>query len=454
MDYLDLSYLMKNPLVLILIGCYLLVNQGCKKQLEYTAFIHCNIIDGTGSEIKHDQTLILRSNIIYDFGPELNIPQKCRVINASGKTFIPGLIDMHGHLYALGSSQIVAYPKLYLSGGVTTIFSPGEFEPEKVIELRDKINNHETVGPTIFTAGSYFDTYPSSIFWIEACKDTNEVLNKFAKWKDRIDAVKVYSNTSEEQFKVIKRLAQGSGFLITGHLGSLKLKSAIELGINGFEHGIFAIPEFNFEKDKTYKILAELDLSNEKVQSLIKLIVQHNVYCDPTIVTAESHLLSFSPVVNDIDEFLSTEIINKIPSFTLNKTSTTYLNEAIKKQMAFCKLLYDCGGILVTGTDPVNPKLLPGYAIKREMEIFHESGITPTEVIKIATSNGANSLRIADKVGSIEKGKIADLVLIDGNPVDDFKSIWKVEKVIKNGQIFIPEKLRKSVLHTIIAGKY
>lgn len=436
---------------------FLLVSiQGCKSQFEYIAFTHCKIIDGTGDNMKSNQTIIIKGSIIYDLGPDLKIPKKCKVINASGKTFIPGLIDMHGHLYAVGSSQLSVYPKLYLAGGVTTIFSPGEFEPDKVIQLREKINKHESIGPTIFTAGSYFDTYPSAIYWIEACRDTIEVINKFEKWKDKIDAVKVYSNISEEQFKVIKRLAKRSGLSITGHLGSLELKTAIAHGINGFEHGLLGVPELSSEKDPVNHIkkIAELDLSNDSVQSLIKSIVQNNVYCDPTVVTFESLLPSFS-IVKDIESFLTPEIFKRIrSSYFRDDTLLLYLNESLNKQLAFCKLLFDNGGILVTGTDPVDPKVLPGYGIKREMELFHKAGIPPIEVIKIATLNGASSLKIADRVGSIEKGKIADLVLLNGDPIENFKSIWNVKMVIKNGQIYDPGDIKKSIEHPITSGNY
>jgi imidazolonepropionase-like amidohydrolase len=110
--------------------------------------------------------------------------------------------------------------------------------------------------------------------------------------------------------------------------------------------------------------------------------------------------------------------------------------------------------MLVAGTDPVNPKLLPGFAIKREIELIHEAGIPIIDAIKSATLNAAKALSKEDEIGSIEPGKIADLVFLDGDPYYDLSNIWKVNCVMKEGNIYYPDSLRLSVKHSINIGGY
>ena len=120
---------------------------------SHVAFVGGSVIDGTGAPPHQGWTVLIRDSVITAVGPDVEIPGGAEFLDISGKTVLPGLIDMHGHMYAMGGNQFTAYPRLFLAGGVTTVFSPGDLDPDGMTALRDQINRGEVVGPRILTAG-------------------------------------------------------------------------------------------------------------------------------------------------------------------------------------------------------------------------------------------------------------------------------------------------------------
>lgn len=130
------------------------------RQESVTALVGATIIDGTGRPA-FPATIVIRGQRIADIGTRPSVPTGATIIDLSGKRVVPGLVDMHGHMYARATaamrSQFEADPSLYLAGGVTTVRSPGDFDPEGMIALRERIRRGEAVGPRIFVAGPYVD---------------------------------------------------------------------------------------------------------------------------------------------------------------------------------------------------------------------------------------------------------------------------------------------------------
>lgn len=147
-------------------------------QERVTALVGGTIIDGTGKPLLEGYTILIRGERIAEVGRKVKIPKGATVLDMTGKTVIPGLFDMHGHMYIRGSgpqhSQFEAYSLLYLAGGVTTIRSPGDFEPQGMVEWRERVKRGEAIGPRIFTAGPYFDGCPSHVDWIK-CRSSGVV---------------------------------------------------------------------------------------------------------------------------------------------------------------------------------------------------------------------------------------------------------------------------------------
>ena len=409
------------------------------------------VIDGTGAPPRA-ATVLIRGSRIEEVGGELEVPRGTEVIDVAGMTVLPGLIDMHGHMYAMGSNQFEAYSALFLAGGVTTAFSPGDFDPEGMTEWRDRIERGEAVGPMIRTAGPYFDHDPSLVGWIEGIGSAEEALAKFELWEDRIDAVKVYTNITEEELGTLADAAHETGLKMTGHLGGqVSTLRAIELGIDGLEHGIFAISDITGAVavdalNEQYCSLAELDLDAPIVDELIQAIVDDDVWITPTIVTMQGIHPRFEPPAEEWLEYLSPDmqdIMAGMPAY-LDEEGAACLEQAITKQLEFVRRVHDRGGLVTAGTDPVSPKIVPGYGIHAEMANFVEAGLSPLEAITIATRNGATALGLTDTIGTVEAGMRADLVVVRGDPASDISRIGNTVWVFKAGVQYDPVALRKS----------
>jgi len=416
------------------------------------------VIDGTGKGTLRGYDIFVEDGIIKQIGVGLKVPRKVRVIDATGKTVIPGLIDMHGHMYAIGHTQLDAYPMLYIAGGVTTVFSPGEMEPEVTLKLKEQIIRRERVGPDILFAGPYFDSDPSLVSWMPVIKDTVALAELFEKWKGRVDGIKVYSKISKEHFNFIIQKAKQQRLMITGHLGTLPTRYAVEKGINGLEHALLAINDFGSDpNDISMQAchIANLDLTRDDVMSLVQLIVSKKVYIDPTLVILESFSSSFKPIVKDLDYFLddnATRVQKMHDQWLKTQFENTCQDKQFQKQLEFCKIIFDKGGILVAGTDPVSAHVLPGFGIKREIILFMQAGIPIEHAVKIASLNAASVLGLSQQTGSIEVGKNADLSIVVGDVTKNSDYFYATELTMKRGSIYESKGLLESVRDRVHTG--
>lgn len=447
-------------LVLISLCCtFALIAQSKPKVL-----VADRLINGIHDELKSGWKVLIRDGIIEDVGPNISIPTDAEVLTLEGATILPGFIDMHGHLYANNGTTIQnepAYLKLYLAGGVTTIFSPGEFEPYKTLEYKKAIDDGDMDGPGIFTAGPYFDPNLRSLDQIGKPIDKSDLESLFIDWESRIDGIKVYGGNTEEDIKYLTKKADLLNIPVTDHLGTVTAKHAIELGVDGLEHGLFGIPEF-FEGHKNILSIvceaAKLNIESPEVDGLINLIIKNEVYLSPTIITFQSNNPSFKPDSGQLKTYVNEEARVNFDRLQRRMKETiggsNCWEKAQEKQNQFLKKVHSRGGLIVTGTDPVGPVILPGFALHSEIINLTKAGITPIDAIKAATINGAKALNKDEEIGSIEKDKTANLVVVQGNPVEDISEIENVIMVIKGGKIYDPQKLRDSVKGKVGSEKY
>lgn len=415
------------------------------------ALVNARIIDGTGAPAHLDWTVLIQGSHIAAAGSDVTIPDGARVVDLAGQTLLPGMFDMHGHLYAYDGEtmamEYTAYPRLYLAGGVTTIFTAGDFEPRGAVSLRDQIANGEAVGPHILTAGPYFSG-GNAPAWMMKAQTPDEMRAVYEAWNDRIDGVKVYTLIPEDQFIALLNAAHADGLLVTGHLESISGMRAIELGIDGIEHGLFSMSEF-FPKGASfmeqYCAVSQLDITSPDVSRVIDALVRQGTYLDPTIVVFQPELPDFEPLVADWEKYLDPGAVMPLRSAIRSMVQADCLHEALDKQAQFVKAVHDRGGLIVTGTDPVIPILLPGYSLHRELQNLVDAGLSPLEAIQAATFNAALATGLDFERGTIAAGKLADLVVVAGNPDEDIATIGNTQLVFKDGIPYLPEALRRSV---------
>lgn len=416
------------------------------------------IIDGTGTEPKQGWDILICEDKIIDIGQNLSASDSVNRIDISDLTILPGLIDMHGHLYANQGSSISnqqSYLNLFLAGGVTTIYSPGEYDAEGTLELQKKISLQQLHGPDILTSGPYFDHAPSQVPWIRGVSSIEELESQFNLWKDKINGIKVYTSITEAELSRLIELADQYNLPVTGHLGSITASKAIDLGIDGLEHGIIGMPEFfkfGFKSESIACQDASFDLTDPSIESLIQKIVENRVYINPTIVTLKVISNGFEPVT-EWQRYIREDILKSIlvlEQMVLdNKDIQNCISNALAKQNILLKEINDRGGLIVAGTDPVVPMLTPGFGLHREMELLVEAGLSPKEAIQAATINAAKALRKEGEFGSIEVGKLANFVVVHGDPSQNISDIGNTVMIIKDGIQYDPAKLRESALGEI-----
>ena len=393
------------------------------------------------------------------------------MVDVAGHTILPGLIDMHGHLFAnlAGnmSMQLRPFARLYLAGGVTTVFSAGDEDPEATIAFREQQRAGAESGTRIYLAGPYFTHDVGQNDTMLHLTGPDSARAHFREWEERIDGVKVYTDITAEEFAALVAEADEAGLTVTGHLGSLTATQAIELGIDRLEHGIFAMSEFGRPNPANpfdlefLDGLATIDFETGTGAALIDKIVSSGTVLDPTVVILEALFEGPLVLAEDWERYLAPETAQRVRA--MNQALEGMRNSAapdraeydvvvgalLDKQRELVRRVHEAGGLVVGGTDPVFVEVLPGYGMHREVEHFVQAGMSPLEAIRACTLNAARSIGLDDELGSVAVGKLADLIVVEGDVASDVGAVGNTRMVFQAGARFSPGELRESVVGTI-----
>ncbi|HEX6884351.1 MAG TPA: amidohydrolase family protein [Planctomycetota bacterium] len=434
------------------------------------ALVGGSVIDGTGAAPRPGCTVLIEDQRIRAVGEGLAVPEGAEVVDVTGLTLVPGLIDMHGHLFtnvgAGMASQLVPFARLYLAGGVTSVFTAGEEDPEAALAFRDAQRAGEESGTRVYSAGPYMNHVGGVAGFMPGVAGADEARAKLREWKDRIDGVKVYMEITPEEFAAVIEEAHAAGLTVTGHLGSLTASQAIDLGIDRLEHGIYAMSEFGqpnpadpFDLEYLYG-LAEIDFSTGVGAALIDKIVASGTVLDPTIVILESVFAGPLELVPDWQRYLAPPVaqqlgqvgqaLRSLRAAALEPEEWDELVERVlDKQRELVRRVHQKGGKVVGGTDPVFADVLPGHGLHREAEHFVLAGLDELEAIRACSLSAAEALGLEAELGSIAPGKLADLVVVEGDPSTDIKALGRTRSVYQAGARFSPDELRASVVGKI-----
>ncbi len=410
------------------------------------------IIDGTGKEAIENGSIYIKNGRIAAVSEgKMDLPKGATAIDLSGKTVLPGFVNMHAHFWPLDQPNHRTVAKMMLAGGITTAFSLGDIEPEKLYDFRMKVKAGEEIGPTIYSVGPYFQSGPASKRF-RTVNTPEEALALYEKWKDKIDGIKFYVFIKPECFEAVLKAAQKDGKIVTGHLSSIKTEDAIDMGINGLEHGIWTIEELipKIEGTGNFCRIASMNLDTSALDRIIDKIVEKEVYVSPTIVPMEALWKDQPDFVPNWKMYLGDSLRLK---YNPPYSSQQCMPGLFEKQKAFLQKVYKKGGLIVTGTDPFYPNTPPGFDIHREMIALTEAGLSNMDAIKAATLNGAIALKKEKDIGSIEKGKLANLVVIAGRPDLDIAEVANVISVIKEGKVYNTAQLRNECIGGIKLSK-
>jgi imidazolonepropionase-like amidohydrolase len=432
------------------------------------ALTHARVIDGTGAAPRSDQTLIIRDGKIAALGPadKTAVPKGARVIDASNRTLLPGLVGMHDHLYISsyvrpGSrlpflhEQAMSGPRLYLASGVTTIRTTGSVEGYTDLNLKKMIDAGTFAGPRLFVTAPYLEGVGRDFIQMPELKGTDEVTRLVDYWADAgATSFKAYMHLTRAQLAAAVQAAHKHGLKITGHLCAVTYHEAIEAGIDNLEHGFLVATDFVADKkpdvcpsgDEVDKALEKLDVDGPAARALMQELIAHHVAITSTLPVFESGIHPPSPRALELLLPESQVSVLALHARILALPIRQQVEAALKKGMALERAFVKLGGTLLAGSDPTGAgAVLPGLGDQREVEMLVEAGFSPLEAIHIATQNGAVFLGQGDRLGTLAVGKVADIVVIDGDPSRDIHDIEKVVTVFKDGVGYDSAKLFASV---------
>jgi imidazolonepropionase-like amidohydrolase len=394
------------------------------------------LIDGTGALPKPNTTIVIDGNrIVFASNNtannfDLNFTA-ARSVNLTGKYIIPGLFDMHAHVanvrkdsYNQNESEYML--RMLLTHGITTIRNPGG-PTEQSVALRENVSEGAIAGPQIFTAGQLLNTPQIPVPFVEKEVQTEQDVRQEVRTQAiaGVDYIKLYVGLTPDLVKAAIDEAHFYEKKVIGHLYMTSWTDAANLGIDALTHGVpvspFLLSEVGQQKflesgDHPFNHLLWLDLvdlNGPEINNMISALVNNDIPVDPTL---------------DIYEIITKE------------SQQQYL---WPKVLQLTKMLYDNGVTILSGSDIPNFDLVPGASLHHELELLVEAGISPLEVIKIATRNGAQALDIEKDVGTIEPGKQADIMILSDNPLDDISNTKKIEAVINNGHFI---EIKKSIV--------
>jgi len=436
-------------------------------------FTHVTIVDVASGAFEKDMYVIVTGDRIEQVGTKhhVKIPKDGKIIDATGKFMIPGLWDMHVHSFFDDRGKAgrdVTLP-LFIANGVTGVRDMGS-DLEPVLAARKEIEEHRLLGPRMITSGPMLDgpksTYKSAIA-IATPEDGRRAVDML---KSRgVDFIKIQSYVPREAYFAIVEECKKQSMTFVGHVpDSIRGSEAVNAGQKSLEHliGIFEASS-TVEDDlltgpkSPGRFLDTYDASKEA--AIIQLLAKNHTWQCPTLYWERGQWL-----VDVIDPNKDPNV--KYAPVSWRETAWPRATKSIIKDMDtdplpvrekfvqheldMVKKLDQAGVPFLAGTDcPAGVDVIPGFSLHLELERFIAAGFTPLQTLQTATINAAKFLDKVSDFGTVEKGKIADLVVLDANPLEDIRNTQKITAVVANGRYFSRAQLDRILSDVEAAAK-
>jgi imidazolonepropionase-like amidohydrolase len=431
-------------------------------------FTHCRLADVRHLKVLEDQTVIVRNGIItaVDDSKKLAPPAGSTVIDLTGKSLLPGFVLLHEHMFYAAYSADFTYlhvkqlpytfPKLYLACGATTIRTAGSVEPYSDLNLKRDIDQGIILGPEMDVTAPYVEGKGSIFPGMHQLSGPAEAKAFVDFWASQgCTSFKGYMFIDKPTLKAAIDEAHAKGLKVTGHLCAVTYREAAEMGIDQLEHGFSVSTDFVPNKKENACPLFAAPIASAdspQVKDLIRFLVDKKVTVTSTLAVLYNMTTLDTTIRPEVLEAMSPDTRDMFLN-VYNKMRNPGGNKAMLEEMRMEKMFSDAGGLLTVGTDPTGSgATLAGYGSQQSIELLTKAGFSPIEAIRIATYNGAKALGLEDKIGSIEVGKTADLVVIDGDISQHIENIRKITWVFRHGVGFNSQKIFSSVKGEV--GKY
>lgn len=412
---------------------------------------HANVFDAAAARMRPGTTIVVSGNRIAAVGRDgsVKFPPGAEVIDAAGRAVLPGLWDMHAHP---GEDDGV----LFLAAGVTSVRdmaaetdAPARFRP---------FETGEAIGPRVTFAGIIDGRGPfqgPTKTLVETEAEARAAVRAMAA--AGFPQVKIYSSVKPELVVSIADEAHRHGMRVSGHIPAfMTAEQAVRSGFDEIQHMNMLFLNFLFDKVQDTRTparftavaenAAAIDLESPRVRAFLALLKKRKVTVDPTLDVFESLFVDrpgrvaagFAAVADRMPPLVRRGFLEG--GLPVPEEAEARYREAFRAMGRMLMRLRREGIPIVAGTDN-----LAGFSLPRELELYVEAGIPAPEVLRMATLGAARVARRDDRLGSIEKGKLADLIVVDGDPAARIGDIRRLRLVVKDGAVFDPDALCREV---------
>ena len=407
------------------------------------------LIDGYEGAVLHHAAVIVQGERIIAVGAakDMAIPDNAVVIDTSGQTMMPGLIDLHMHLDLIGHGDYDEYydfiggmerlpdmmpiaAKQMMRAGVTSALDLGT--PFQILDTRKRIDEGEIPGPRLSISGPWItrvklDGVPDDYqMVIESPRDAIAAVRELVRRGS--DVIKTWVGLTAEDYVAIVREAHAAGLKVHAHLYDPDaIRMAIDAGVDVFQH-------VGSARNPPYDAALVLEIAHKNIP--IVQTIAHRIWVYPATVAFPERLQS-AALKEDLPPDVYAEMQRSFENFHRN----SYFRE-VEREIRHSKIasrqFIEAGAVMGVGTDAASPLNVHSEAMWREMAALVDSGMSNAQVISAATKTNAEILGKARDLGTIQPGKLADIIIVDGDPLSDINVMGRVIMTMKGGMIWYP----------------
>lgn len=410
--------------------------------------LNARIFDPRSGTLSEPTTINVEGNRIASIG----VPQErnaADLYDAAGKVVLPGLWDMHQHLSDVDGL-------LDIAAGVTSARDLGN-DSDTIVELKRKIDSGLAIGPRLVLAGLVDGPGPFQGPTNILASNEEEARKAVDFFADRkYEGLKIYSSVKPELVPVLAKYAHERGLRVSGHIpAGMRATEAIDAGYDEIQHTNMLF--LNFMPDVTDtrtparftevgKRAADLDFQSDEVRAFITKLRERGTVIDPTLSIFENMFTARNGTMSPSYAMVADRMPPQVRRYFLSgglpvpEGMDARYRASFQHMLDFVGELYRSGVKIVAGTDA-----LAGFSLHRELELYAQAGIPNAEVLRIATLVPAQILKREKDLGTIETGKLADFIVIDGNPLTTMSDIRRVVKVVKDGNVFEPAEIYREL---------
>jgi imidazolonepropionase-like amidohydrolase len=422
-----------------------------RKQYDVPIFIrNVRVFDAAAGTLGAPTTIAVFRGRITSLAAQAPATGAAVIVDGAGGTVVPGLFDMHGHYGAWQAP-------LHLGAGVTTVRDMGN-DNDSLLALKQRIDAGELLGPRLLLSGFIEGRSPFSSRGGFVVDDAAPALDAVRWYADRgYRQIKIYNSFTPDWVLPVAAEAHRLGLKVSGHIPAfMTSERAVRDGYDEINHINQLVLSFVITETEDTRTpfrftalgerVGKLDLGSEPVQRMVKLMKERGTTLDPTLAIFQQMLLSQAgkTAPNDanwLDNMpASVQRGRRAPVLDVKPGQRPAYEESWQKLKDVIKLVHDSGIRIVPGTDD-----MPGFMLHSELESYVAAGIPAARVLQIATLDTARYVGLDQQVGSIERGKQADLLLVDGDPTQDITALRKTRLVMQAGAVLLPPEMHRAL---------